>query len=261
MKRMGFIFEAELRLETPAQQHVFTLRCLPDDGDTQHILKTEFSVQPSTALLFQRDGFGNGILCGSLRAPHTRFFYHADGAAQVDFKRRKPVSPEQALPFRGEGEQTKPDAALMAYYQTLAPALEKAGAREQAELLCREVSRGLSYLPGVTRAATTAAEAFRLGRGVCQDFTHVFLVLARQAGLTARYCMGLAPGARATHAWAEVLLPEGWVGFDPTCGSLTSEGYLRFAVGRDASDCPAERGVFHGGGRQTQAVHMELTEM
>ena len=70
----------------------------------------------------------------------------------------------------------------------------------------------------------------------------------------------LTPGEGATHAWAEVLLPEGWVGFDPTRGCVAGEDYLRFAVGRDAADCPAERGVFRGDAGQTQTVAMLLRE-
>ena len=38
------------------------------------------------------------------------------------------------------------------------------------------------------------------------------------------------------------------------------ESYLKLCVGRDFSDCPIERGVFLGGGDQTQTVFMKVTE-
>ena len=41
--------------------------------------------------------------------------------------------------------------------------------------------------------------------------------------------------AEATHAWAQVYLPEvGWKGFDPTNGVLTQTDHVRVAVGRCA---------------------------
>lgn len=70
--------------------------------------------------------------------------------------------------------------------------------------------------------------------------------------------MGLIPGEGATHAWVELALPEGWTGFDPTHGREIDEGYLCFAVGRDAADCFAERGVFRGAAEQRQRVEMAL---
>jgi transglutaminase superfamily protein len=41
-----------------------------------------------------------------------------------------------------------------------------------------------------SHTATTAAEAFALKRGVCQDFTHVFIAAARSLGIPARYVGG-----------------------------------------------------------------------
>ena len=60
-----------------------------------------------------------------------------------------------------------------------------------------------------THTATTAAEAFALKRGVCQDLTHVFIATARHLGIPARYVGGYfhrADGVTqqdAGHAWAE----------------------------------------------------------
>lgn len=83
-----------------------------------------------------------------------------------------------------------------------------------------------------------------LGSGVCQDYAHILLALARRSGFAARYCMGLVPGEGATHAWVEIALPDGWHGYDPTFACEAGEEHLRFAVGRDAADCRAERGIF-----------------
>ncbi len=76
-----------------------------------------------------------------------------------------------------------------------------------------------------THVATTAAEAFELRRGVCQDLAHIFIAAARRLGVPARYVGGhfyRSDGVieqEAGHAWAEVYIEDlGWVGFDPTNG-------------------------------------------
>ena len=95
---------------------------------------------------------------------------------------------------------------------------------------------------------------------MCQAFAHVYLALARQAGLAARYANGLPEGEGASHAWCEAWLDGCWTGIDPTRGRWTDEGYIRFGVGRDFGDCPIERGVFLGLTDQRQTVFMRVSE-
>jgi transglutaminase-like putative cysteine protease len=72
-------------------------------------------------------------------------------------------------------------------------------------------------------------------RGYCEQFATSMVVLARAAGLPARYVTGYLPGTynpftgfyevRGTdaHAWAEVLIPGyGWMAFDPSPGYAAS---------------------------------------
>src|SRR5262249_30524067 len=65
-----------------------------------------------------------------------------------------------------------------------------------------------------THVATTAAEAFAVKRGVCQDLTHIFLASARSLGVPARYVGGYfrrADGVvwqEAGHAWAEAFVSD-----------------------------------------------------
>ena len=67
---------------------------------------------------------------------------------------------------------------------------------------------------------TTVADVIAARAGVCQDFAHVLIALARSRGIPARYASGYifrgvagALGADASHAWAEAYLPPfGWVG-------------------------------------------------
>ncbi|MGD9811457.1 MAG: transglutaminase N-terminal domain-containing protein, partial [Sphingobium sp.] len=56
--------------------------------------------------------------------------------------------------------------------------------------LSAAVLKCVSYRPGATDVGTTAEEAVRLGKGVCQDQTHVFFAAARALGFPARYGSG-----------------------------------------------------------------------
>lgn len=114
--------------------------------------------------------------------------------------------------------------------------------------LSAAVSEKMAYRPGVTHSMTSAAEAFSLGAGVCQDHAQVFIAGARAMGMPARYVSGylLAQGNDAlheTHGWAEALVPDlGWVGFDPSNRVCVTENYLRVASGLDADAAAPIRG-------------------
>jgi len=114
--------------------------------------------------------------------------------------------------------------------------------------LSAAVSDAVSYRAGVTTSATTAAEAFTLGAGVCQDHAQIFIAGARALGIPARYVSGyLLAGdgevLHETHGWAEALVPElGWIGFDPSNRVCVTERYLRVACGLDADEAAPIRG-------------------
>ncbi|KKW89647.1 transglutaminase family protein [Sphingobium chungbukense] len=114
--------------------------------------------------------------------------------------------------------------------------------------LSAAVSDAVAYRSGVTTANTTAAEAFALGAGVCQDHAQVFIAGARVLGIPARYVSGYLLADEGdvlheTHGWAEALVPElGWVGFDPSNRVCVTERYLRIACGLDADEAAPIRG-------------------
>ena len=114
--------------------------------------------------------------------------------------------------------------------------------------------RNFSYRPGVTDVRTTVADVIVAREGVCQDFAHVLIALARSRGIPARYASGYifrgvagTLGADASHAWAEAYLPPfGWVGFDPTNERLVDDGFVLVALGRDYGDVSPTRGLYRG---------------
>lgn len=101
-----------------------------------------------------------------------------------------------------------------------------------AEWVHREIDYGY-----VGRGGSGALDTFADRRGVCRDFAHLFVALARAAEIPARCVSAYAPGVTPSdfHAVAEVWLEGGWHLVDPT-GMGSAADLVRVAVGRDATD-------------------------
>ena len=118
-----------------------------------------------------------------------------------------------------------------------------------------------------THAATTAAEAFKLRRGVCQDLTHIFIAAARHLGVPARYVGGHfyrddgVTAQEAGHAWAEAYVDRlGWVGFDPANKLCATDAHVRVAVGLDYLGAAPVRGTRFGGSGETMTVAVQVAQ-
>jgi transglutaminase-like putative cysteine protease len=128
-----------------------------------------------------------------------------------------------------------------------------------------EIYARFEYSPKSTRVDSPIDDALESRRGVCQDFAHIFIAVARRLGVPTRYVSGYLfhdptrvdrSTDGASHAWAECLLPDaGWVGFDPTNDAIADQRHIRVAVGRDYADVPPTRGVYKG----ASAVRSELS--
>lgn len=106
------------------------------------------------------------------------------------------------------------------------------------------VARHFSYVPGSSDAHTTAIDTFVERRGVCRDYAHVMVSLARASGIPARYVSVYAPGVKPQdfHAVAEVFLAGpghrgggAWQIVDAT-GMADPAQTVKIGVGRDAAD-------------------------
>ena len=141
---------------------------------------------------------------------------------------------------------------------------------EAARRAVNWVHEGLTYVPGTTGVHTSAVEAWEGGAGVCQDFAHLTLSVLRAMGIPGRYCSGYAhPHGEAevgetvtgeSHAWIEYWTGD-WVPVDPTAGRSIGEHHVLVARGRDYSDVPPVKGIFHGGPTAGLEVSVSLTRL
>jgi transglutaminase-like putative cysteine protease len=166
---------------------------------------------------------------------------------------------------------TRATPALREFMQ--AKALEASQIRDplsRLRYLNQTIYASFAYEPGVTHADSGIDEALERGAGVCQDFAHIMITIARDWGLPARYVSGYLFTDRkggdrsdpdATHAWVEVFLPSHrWVGFDPTNNMLTCERHVGVAIGRDYGDVPPSRGVYKGDSDSQLAVDVSVSK-
>lgn len=95
----------------------------------------------------------------------------------------------------------------------------------------------LTYEPGSSDAYTTAADTFQSGRGVCRDYTHLMISLARASAIPARFASvyGLGVDPQDFHAVAEVFLDGMWHMVDAT-GMSAPDRIAKIGIGRDAAD-------------------------
>jgi transglutaminase-like putative cysteine protease len=141
---------------------------------------------------------------------------------------------------------------------------------EGVQHLMQRLHRDFQYDKGVTSVFTSVQEVFRLRKGVCQDFAHLFIAMVRSLGLASRYISGyietLPPagktklvGSDASHAWIGVFCPPlGWVELDPTNDVLVGNRHITRAWGRDYGDVTPVKGIVLGGGRHTVHVAVDV---
>ncbi|WP_181306891.1 transglutaminase family protein [Rufibacter sp. XAAS-G3-1] len=126
----------------------------------------------------------------------------------------------------------------------------------------------LEFDPEPTHVCTSANEVLKLGRGVCQDYTHIFIGVARLNKIPCRYVSGYLnqglelAGSAVMHAWAEAYIPGfGWQGFDPTNNLLADAHYLKAAHGSDYSDCSPIKGTLKTNGKQKTNYGVQVTPL
>ena len=138
-----------------------------------------------------------------------------------------------------------------------------------ATSICARIFTDFAYDGEATTVDSSPMEAFKLKRGVCQDFSHVMISALRAIGIPAGYVSGylrtIPPpgkprleGADAMHAWVRVWCGEasGWLEFDPTNNIQAGSDHIVVGYGRDYADVAPVLGVMktYGDHQATQAV-------
>ena len=131
--------------------------------------------------------------------------------------------------------------------------------------LSGRVRSALIYDKSTTCVFSSAEEALVAGKGVCQDYAHVFICVARNLGVPSRYVSGYLLDTKkntqeAMHGWAEIYVDDlGWVGFDPVHGISPDDRYIRIASGRDYEDISPTNGLLFSSQEEKMSVALSVS--
>ena len=256
------------RYDTPPTSVTQILRLTPRNHDGQYVVGWRVDLSEDCQLHQHEDAFGNITHSFTADGPFSELSIAVDGEVDTQDNNGVVTGAVERFPpslFLRETALTEPDPAIIEFAEGVRA---KAGSDSLPLLhgLMNTLNGEITFDTDPTHTATTAAQAFALLRGVCQDITHIFIAAARQLGIPARYVGGhfcRADGVteqEAGHAWAEAYVPDlGWVGFDPANGICTTEAHVRVAVGLDYLGAAPVRGSRFGGDGETLnvAVHVD----
>lgn len=260
MKKLTFDYEMQITYSEVVSSCHFTIKCLPKETLRQRPEHVKVQLSPDVPYSTGRDSFGNIQIYGWDDVDHTTFSFRITGDVYTGLNQREEKMEEELLAiFRHPHGLNRAGEELAAYHERLGGALP-ADAYEKALFLMRRVHEDFMYEKGCTGVETTAEEAWRKGRGVCQDYAHILIALLHREGIPARYVTGMVPGEGASHAWVEIAVEGFWYGIDPTNDVPVGDDYIKIGVGRDAADCLINRGIMHGGGSQSQLIRVSVKE-
>jgi transglutaminase-like putative cysteine protease len=257
------------RYDSPTRGVIQTLRLTPRNHDGQYVVRWRIDISEDSRLDAHNDAFGNITHTFTADGPFEALTVHVEGEVETQNTNGIVQGAIERFPpalFLRETPLTAVDPAIAAF----AAETKEAAGDEPLALMHAVLARlnaEMTYDTNPTKTATTAAEAFALKRGVCQDLTHIFIAAVRSLGVPARYVGGYfhrADGVleqEAGHAWAEAHIDGlGWVAFDPANGISATDAHLRVAVGLDYLGASPVRGTRYGGGSEALTVRVVVDQ-
>jgi len=253
------------KYSTPALYSIHTLRLTPPSFDGQRVVSWRVEMPEIEGAVCFRDAFGNASHLVSVPRPHAEITIIARGTVETEDKAGFARGLADTAPvriYRRETAKTAPDDTI----RDLIGGLVETDPIDRLHELMRMIGERVRYEVGATNAHTSAADALKDGRGVCQDHAHVFICAARLMGFPARYVSGyFATGeelaSEAQHAWAEIFIDGvGWLGFDPANQLCPTERYIRLACGLDAASAAPITGNRRGGLDEVLDVFVEVQQ-
>lgn len=255
--------------DTPPTGVTQLLRLTPRDHDGQHVVSWHIDLSEDCLLHQHEDAFGNITHSFTAEGPFNKLTVEVAGEVDTQDTDGLVSGAIERFPpqlYLRETSLTQTDAAIIDFAEATRAATD-GDTLILLHALLTVLNREIAFDTDPTHAATTAAEAFSLRRGVCQDITHIFVAAARALGVPARYVGGhfhRADGVTAQdagHAWAEAYVENlGWIGFDPTNGICITDAHVRVAVGLDYLGAAPVRGTRFGGGGETLTVAVRVDQ-
>lgn len=253
--------------DEPATSIIQVLRLTPRNHEGQRVRHWRIDLDQDVQMLSGEDAFGN--------LTHSMSFSRRLDDLSVMVRGEVETHDTNGI-VRGTLERFPPGLYLRETFLTQADtalrkfAHDRAGADGvlgQLHKLMAAIHSEMEFNTAPTDANTSAAKAFALKTGVCQDFSHVFIAAARSLDIPARYIGGymlrndgeIHQGAG--HAWAEAYVPDiGWIAFDAANDLCPSETHVRVSMGLDYLGAAPVRGSHRGGSEERLEVSVTVDD-
>jgi transglutaminase-like putative cysteine protease len=259
--RLAISHTTRYTFSEPVVHALQRLRLTPKATQGQTVLDWKMTLENARAELEYEDQHHNTVTLVSVEPGATGVVVTCSGTVDTEDNAGVIGRHSGHLPlwsFLSQTDLTRPGPRMRALLRGIESAEDRR--LEFLHALSTRVLEDVAYRTGSTAVDTTAEEATEAGVGVCQDHAHIFIGIARLAGIPARYVSGyLMMNDRieqeATHAWAEAHVDGlGWVGFDISNGISPDPRYVRVATGRDYRDAAPITGISFGS--TSEALHV-----
>jgi transglutaminase-like putative cysteine protease len=278
-QRLGIVHSTGFRYPGRVLASYNEARMTPLTTPLQTTLDARIEVMPTASTFCYRDYWGTQVTAFEVRVPHDRLTvtarsvvetFPADGSeapagSWADLS--TPGCRDRHAELLVTTRRTDPGEEAVALARDVVSGLAPA---EAGRAVAEWLSGVLDYVPGATGVHTSAAQAWDVRKGVCQDFAHVAVGILRNLGVPARYVSGyLQPRSDAevgeklrgeSHAWVE-WWSGSWQAWDPTNGRPAGPDHVLVARGRDYDDVPPLKGIYSGAGSGELFVTVELTRL
>jgi transglutaminase-like putative cysteine protease len=278
MWRLRVVHSTGYAYKSPVTASFNEARLTPRSDARQNVILNRVETVPATRSYRYVDYWGTAVTAFDLHAPHTELEVTSSSVVETD----RFEEPEERVSWddlRSEAVIDRFDEVLTArHYTPDSKRIRRVGERiakyhdprEAITAAANWVHSELDYVPGTTGVHSSGVDALREGKGVCQDFAHLTLILLRSMGIPARYVSGyLHPKRKAvigdtidgqSHAWIQAWTGAWWA-YDPTNDTDINEQYISVGIGRDYSDVTPQKGIYSGEGSTDLDVVVEITRL
>lgn len=278
MWRMRVVHSTGYEYQSPATASYNEARLTPRSNTRQNVILNRVETIPATRSYRYIDYWGTAVTAFDLHAPHTELTVTSSSVVETE-RPEPPVAKASWTDLQSTAVIDRFDEVLRPTNYTptsgrvasVATRIMKNHEPVEAVVAAARWARSeLDYLPGTTGVHSSGLDALEKGKGVCQDFAHLTLIVLRSMGIPGRYVSGyLHPKRQAavgkavdgrSHAWIQAWT-GGWWNYDPTNDVEISEQYVSVGVGRDYADVSPLKGIYSGRGATDLDVLVEITRL
>jgi transglutaminase-like putative cysteine protease len=278
MWRLRVVHDTGFAYQSPVTASYNEARLTPRSDSRQNVILNRVETVPATRSYRYVDYWGTTVTAFDLHAPHTELTVSSSSVVETD--RPEPVTKKLTW------AEMQADSVVDEFYEMLTPTQYTPASRRVVAVgkrICKYnepveavvaavkwVRTELDYLRGSTGVHSSGLDALREGKGVCQDFVHLSLMVLRGMGVPARYVSGYVLPKRdaevgvtvegQSHAWLQAWTGSWW-DYDPANDTEIDEHYISVGVGRDYADVSPLKGIYSGEGATDLDVVVEITRL